>query len=133
MPPSTSVHCSWVILPARRSSQSFQASEPDPRILPFQLPRSMGPAGTYTQGRPALMAPMMRPGVVLSQPPMSTAPSTGWLRSSSSVSMARKLRYSMVVGFTKDSDTEMAGSSTGKPPAWNTPRFTSSTRCLKWL
>ncbi len=76
---------------------------------------------------------MMRPGVVLSQPPMSTAPSTGWLRSSSSVSMARKLRYSMVVGLTKDSDTEIAGSSTGKPPAWNTPRLTSSTRCLKWL
>ena len=35
---------------------------------------------------------MISPGVVLSQPPISTAPSTGWLRSSSSVSMARKLR-----------------------------------------
>jgi hypothetical protein len=27
----------------------------------------------------------------------------------------------------------MAGISTGKPPACQTPRFTSSTRCLKWV
>jgi hypothetical protein len=39
-----------------------------------------------------LIAPMTRPGVVLSQPPISTAPSIGWLRNNSSVSMARKLR-----------------------------------------
>ena len=82
-------------------------------------------------------APISRPGVVLSQPPISTAPSTGWLRSSSSVSMARKLRYSMVVGLTRDSLSEMAGSSREKPPACSTPRFTSSRRCLKcawhWL
>ena len=82
-------------------------------------------------------APISRPGVVLSQPPISTAPSTGWLRRSSSVSMARKLRYSMVVGLTSDSLSEMAGSSSGNPPAWKTPRLTSSTRCLKcewhWL
>jgi len=31
--------------PARRSSQNFHASEPDPSTLPFQLPRSIGPAG----------------------------------------------------------------------------------------
>ena len=45
MPPSTSSHCVGVILPARRSSQYFQVSEPDPSTWPFQLPRSMGPAG----------------------------------------------------------------------------------------
>ena len=71
-------------------------------------------------GRPALIAPI------------STAPSTGWLRSSSSVSMASRFRYSIVLGFTNASASEIAGSSMGKPPAWNTPRFTSSTRCLKW-
>ena len=43
------------------------------------------------------------------------------------------LRYIMVVGLTKLSDTDSAGSSTGKPPAIRMPRFTSSTRCLKWL
>ena len=37
----------------------------------------------------------------------------------------------MVVGLTELSDSEIAGSSTGKPPASSTPRFTSSTRCLK--
>ena len=43
----------------------------------------------------------------------------------------------MVVGLTKGSLSEIAGSSSGKPPAWNTPRLTSSTRSLKcawhWL
>ena len=43
-------------------------------------------------GRPAEAAPMTRPGVVLSQPPISTTPSTGWLQISSSTSMARRLR-----------------------------------------
>ena len=38
----------------------------------------------------------------------------------------------MVVGFMKLSDSVSAGISTGKPPASSTPRFTSSTRCLKW-
>ena len=75
-----------------------------------------------------LTAPMTRPGVVLSQPPISTAPSSGWLRSSSSVSMARKLRYIMVDGLTKVSDSEIAGSSIGKPPACSTPRLTFSAR-----
>ena len=38
----------------------------------------------------------------------------------------------MVVGLTMGSDSEIAGNSTGKPPTCKTPRFTSSTRCLKW-
>ena len=38
----------------------------------------------------------------------------------------------MVVGFTMTSESEIAGSSIGNPPACNTPRFTSSTRVLKW-
>jgi hypothetical protein len=46
MPPSTSVQSLSEMLPARRSSQYFQASEPEPSVWPFQLPRSMGPAGT---------------------------------------------------------------------------------------
>ena len=45
MPASTSSHCVSVILPARRSSQYFQPSEPEPSTWPFQLPRSIGPAG----------------------------------------------------------------------------------------
>ena len=99
--------------------------------MPCQLPRSIGPAGRKIVGRSMLVAPSSRPGVVLSQPPISTAPSIGWLRSSSSVSIASMLRYIIVVGLTKLSLTDSAGSSTGKPPAISTPRFTSSTRLLK--
>jgi hypothetical protein len=36
-----------------------------------------------------------------------------------------------VVGFWKGSDKVMAGNSSGKPPACQMPRFTSSTRTLK--
>src|SRR5476649_2285933 len=56
-----------------------------------------------------LIAPIIKPGVVLSQPPIRTAPSSGWLRSNSSVSMARKLRYIIADGLTKVSDSEIAG------------------------
>ncbi len=80
-----------------------------------------------------LTAPMIKAGVVLSQPPIRTAPSTGCERSNSSVSIARKLRYIMLVGLVICSPTLMAGSSTGKPPACQMPRFTSSARCRMWL
>jgi hypothetical protein len=74
------------------------------------------------------MAPITVPGVVLSQPASSTTPSTGSERSSSSTSMARKLRYSMVVGLTITSPRLMAGSSKGMPPASSTPRLMASAR-----
>ena len=45
IPPSISVQSLSLIKPALRSSQYFQASEPDPKTLPCQLPRSIGPAG----------------------------------------------------------------------------------------
>ena len=131
MPPSTPSQSWSVILPARSSSQYFQLSLPEPSTLPCQLPRSIGPAGRKIAGMFMLVAPSSRPGVVLSQPPISTAPSIGCERSSSSVSIASMLRYIIVVGLTKLSLTDSAGSSTGKPPAIRMPRLTSSTRVLK--
>ena len=92
MPPSSSAQSASLMRPARFSSQYFQASEPEPSTCPRQFPLSCGPAGTKIAGTPMLMAPMIRPGVVLSQPPISTAPSIGWLRNSSSVSIASRLR-----------------------------------------
>ena len=77
IPFSISCQSCWVITPARRSAQYFQVSEPDPSVAPPQLPRSIGPAGRNSAGRSIEVAPMSRPGVVLSQPPISTAPSTG--------------------------------------------------------
>ncbi len=37
----------------------------------------------------------------------------------------------MVVGLTNGSDSDIAGNSTGKPPACQTPRFTSSARARR--
>ena len=65
------------MLPARSSAQYFQPSLPLPSTLPCQFPRSMGPAGMKMAGRFMLVAPMIRPGVVLSQPPIITQPSMG--------------------------------------------------------
>ena len=77
MPSSTPCQSSSVMLPARSSAQYFQVSDPEPSVLPFQLPRSMGPAGTNSVGRSIDTAPISKAGVVLSQPPISTQPSAG--------------------------------------------------------
>ena len=89
---STDSQSASVIRPARSSSQYFQTSEPEPSVEPRQRARSIGPAGTKMNGRPAEIAPMTSAGVVLSQPPSRTAPSNGYERSSSSVSIASRFR-----------------------------------------
>ena len=133
MPLSSSSHCSRFITPARTSFQPLNMSEPEPNVLPAALPRSIGPAGMKIIGRPIEVAPMISPGVVLSQPPISTTPSTGCERSNSSASIASRLRYNSGLGFWNGSAIDIAGISSGKPPACQTPRLISSTRCLKWL
>ncbi len=92
MPSSISRHVHSSIVPARRSAQYFQTSVPEPRAWPRQLPRNIGPAGTKMNGRFALVAPMTIAGTVLSQPPRRMAPSAGYARMASSVSIARRLR-----------------------------------------
>ncbi len=89
---------------------------------------SIGPAAQKIVGSPMLIAPITVPGVVLSQPASSTTPSIGSERSVSSTSIARKLRYSMVVGLTITSPRLIAGSSNGMPPAIRMPRLTASAR-----
>ena len=131
MPSWSSSHCRSLMLPARFSAQYFHTSEPLPNSWSRQWPESIGPAGMKIAGRFMLMAPISNAGVVLSQPPISTAPSTGYERSSSSVSSASRLRYSIVVGFWNTSASAIAGISSGNPPACSTPRLTSSARCLK--
>ncbi|MNY57533.1 hypothetical protein D3C86_1937550 [compost metagenome] len=68
-------------------------------------------------GMSTLAAPIKRLGVVLSQPPRSTTPSTGLPRIASSTSMAARLRNIIAVGLSVLSPTEKTGNSTGKPPA----------------
>ena len=93
MPSSISLHVFVDNVPARRSAQYFHAS--DAGAERFAVPI----AAQHRSGRdnrwpatPALVAPSRRPGVVLSQPPISTAPSTGCERINSSVSIASILR-----------------------------------------
>ena len=45
MPVSILFHSMFVIFPAFNSAAYFQVSVPLPRTRPFQLPRSIGPAG----------------------------------------------------------------------------------------
>ena len=77
MPSSIAAQASSVRLPARFSAQYFQTSEPLPSFSLRQWPESIGPAGMKIAGRFMLIAPMSSAGVVLSQPPISTQPSTG--------------------------------------------------------
>ena len=57
---------------------------PSPAPCPASCRAASGPAGTKIAGRFMLVAPISSAGVVLSQPPISTTPSTGLERSSSS-------------------------------------------------
>ncbi len=66
-------------------------------------------------------------GTVLSQPPISTTASIGWAWIISSVSMAMRLRYIMLVGLRKTSPSETVGNGRGRAPAASTPRETAST------
>src|SRR3954449_2464216 len=81
IPFSISCQSCCVITPARRSAQYFQVSDPDPNVVPPQWPRNIGPAGRNTAGRFIDAAPINNPGVVLSHPPINTAPSAGYDRS----------------------------------------------------
>ena len=84
--------------PARCSLQTRRQSVHAPRRVPSKRPVSIGPAVTTIAGRSALAAPMSWAGRVLSQPPSRTTPSMGWPRIISSVSIAIRLRKSMLVG-----------------------------------
>ncbi|MNL64503.1 hypothetical protein D3C87_1887250 [compost metagenome] len=77
-------------------------------------------------------APISREGVVLSQPTSSTAPSIGWPRMASSTASEARLRYIIAVGRKVFSDAENTGTSSGKPPASQTPAFTFSASSRRW-
>ena len=112
------------IFPARTASLKRHTSVPLPMSRPLNLPLSIGPLETTIAGSPTLAAPISCPGVVLSQPPSSTTPSTGLPRMDSSTSIASRLRQSIAVGRIWVSPRLMAGNSRGTPPASQTPRLT---------
>ena len=94
---------------------------------------SIGPPGTTTAGRSTEAAAISSAGMVLSQPPSSTTPSTGLARIISSAAIAARLRHSMAVGRTWVSPSDITGMSSGMPPASQMPAWTlaeTSFRCL---
>ena len=124
IPLSAAKKASGVISPARTASENFHTSVPEPMSRPRYLPLSIGPEEITMVGRLTLAAPMIWPGVVLSQPPSSTTPSIGLPRIDSSTSIASRLRNSIAVGRIWVSPSDIAGNSSGSPPASHTPRFT---------
>jgi hypothetical protein len=120
--------------PARYWPQKRRQSVQAPRRSPLWSPVIIGPVTSTIEGTLALAAPISNAGTVLSQPPISTAASTGWPRSISSESVAIRLRRYMLVGWAKDSCSVITGNSTGSPPASITPRFTASisSGTLRW-
>ena len=93
---------------------------------------SIGPPGTTTAGRSTDAAAISSAGMVLSQPPSSTTPSTGLARSISSVAIAAMLRHSIAVGRTRVSPSDVTGRFSGTPPASQTPRATASATSPRW-
>ena len=104
-------------VPARTCSLMLQTPVPEPSSWPRHLPLSIGPPDTPIVGRSTLAAPITSDGVVLSQPISSTTPSIGLPRIVSSTSMLARLRYSIAVGRSSVSPSDITGNSSGKPPA----------------
>src|SRR4051812_22099896 len=128
---SASWNSSSVILPARRSSDIDHTLVPEPMSVPRYLPETIGPPDTAMVGMSTLAAPIRSAGVVLSQPTSSTTPSSGLARIDSSTSMLTRLRYSMAVGRSSVSPSDITGNSSGKPPASYTPILTCSASVRK--
>ncbi len=120
-------------VPARTSSDSRQTSVPQPSGTPRNVPVSIGPPGTTSAGRSTDAAAISSAGMVLSQPPRSTTPSTGLARTISSMAIAAMLRQSIAVGRTWVSPRDTTGRLCGTPPASQMPRFTCSAISSRWL
>ena len=129
---SDRVNSSCDSVPARTSSDSRNTSVPQPRACPRKVPVSIGPPGTTTAGRSTEAAAMSSAGMVLSQPPSSTSPSTGLARNISSAAIAAMLRQSIAVGRTSVSPSDTTGRFSGMPPASYTPCLTLSATSLRW-
>ena len=114
---SEAMNCCWERVPARTSSESFHTSVPQPSGTPRNVPLSIGPPGSTTAGRLTEAAAISSIGIVLSQPPSRTRPSTGLARNSSSAAIAAMLRHSIAVGRTSVSPSDTIGRFMGMPPA----------------
>src|SRR5262249_30202355 len=65
------------ILPAACSWRAFHTAVPEPERSPFHQPLSIGPPDSTMAGVLTVAAAIRHAGVVLSQPVISTTPSSG--------------------------------------------------------
>ena len=72
-----STNSCWPMRPAAISSRAFHTAMPEPQRSPFHQPFSIGPPESTIAGMFTVAAAMMQAGVVLSQPVISTTPSSG--------------------------------------------------------
>jgi len=96
--PSRTIH-SRLMLPARFSAPVFSDVAAAAEDLSVPIAAQHWTSRQINSRQIHAYGAHQQTGVVLSQPPISTAPSIGWLRSSSSVSIARKFRYIIGLGF----------------------------------
>ena len=72
-----SIYSSWVMLPAESSFLACHLMVPEPVRCPLYQPFSIGPTERAMAGMLAVAAAINMAGVVLSQPMVSTTPSSG--------------------------------------------------------
>src|SRR5216117_3305606 len=74
---TSSMNSAPSISPAASSCRAFQMIVPDPVRSPLNQPLSIGPPDSTIAGMFTVAAAIMQAGVVLSQPVVSTTPSSG--------------------------------------------------------
>src|ERR1022692_2949843 len=73
-----SMNSSYLILPAAWSERACHTTVPEPARSPFHQPLSIGPPESTMDGMLTVAAAIRQAGVVLSQPVVSTTPSSGY-------------------------------------------------------
>ena len=71
------MNSSYSISPSASSLRACQTTVPEPASLPLNQPSSIGPPESTMAGMFTVAAPIRQAGVVLSQPVVSTTPSSG--------------------------------------------------------
>src|SRR3954469_13824000 len=74
---TSSTNSASSISPAASSSRAFHTTVPDPERCPSCQPFSIGPPDSTIAGMSTVAAAIRQAGVVLSQPVVSTTPSSG--------------------------------------------------------
>ena len=104
---------------------------------PRNLPGSMGPPGTITQGMFRRPAAIRLAGTILSQVAMITMPSSCWASTVSSMESTITSRlgstlHMPTLPWVMPSQMAMVLNSKGTPPARYTPCFTASATLRRW-